>query len=272
MGGAIVQRDIGGGRGWLEDEAAKSQARIDHALGHQQQITEAGRSWDQQNEHYQRYLRFLNGGPWAPIALDPNTPSVHQKGRAKDTNERVTALLNDHGWFHTVYRNGVLVEPWHYEYFPERDNHRHEPVVLVRDADGVYRYHVQEDDMNDDQDRRLKAVEADVKRLAKSNARIELGLANAAGTNFYKHDDLPKGHNLWIYVTPSGDFVRIRDVATARLYKERNGGRLATPLSGDAIRSLVADLTAAGGRDLSAVPNTTDAAPTVTVPEGEELA
>lgn len=45
MGGTLTKVDIGHGRGWLEAEAAKSQARIDRALGHPQQITEAGRSW-----------------------------------------------------------------------------------------------------------------------------------------------------------------------------------------------------------------------------------
>ncbi|MEW2011481.1 hypothetical protein AB0300_18635 [Microbacterium sp. NPDC078814] len=127
MGGTLTKVDIGHGRGWLEVEAAKSQARIDRALGHPQQITEAGRSWEQQNEHWQHYLRF-----GAPIALHPDTPSVHQMGRAKDTDERDVALMNDHGWFQTVYRwvNGrrTLVEPWHFEYDPARDNHRNDPA------------------------------------------------------------------------------------------------------------------------------------------------
>lgn len=119
--------DLGYGRGWMNDPAAASQRRMDRALGHPQQITEAGRTWDQQNAHYQNYLR--NG---YPIALSPDAPSLHQMGNAKDTDERPVALHNDHGWYHTVYRwvNGVwtLVEPWHFEYFPERDNHRNEPA------------------------------------------------------------------------------------------------------------------------------------------------
>ncbi|WP_336642045.1 hypothetical protein [Microbacterium sp. USHLN272] len=137
MGGAITKVDIGHGRGWLEEQAAKSQARIDRALGHPQQITEAGRSWEQQNAHW---LTFQKYGK--PIALHPDTPSVHQKGRAKDTDERDVALMNDHGWFQTVYRvvNGkrTLVEPWHFEYDPARDNHRHEVVELVND-NGTWR-------------------------------------------------------------------------------------------------------------------------------------
>ncbi|KAB1867346.1 hypothetical protein [Microbacterium algeriense] len=137
MGGTLTKVDIGHGRGWLEAEAAKSQARIDRALGHPQQITEGGRSWEQQDEHWQHYLRY-----GSPIALHPDTPSVHQRGRAKDTDERNVALMNDHGWFQTVYRwvNGrrTLVEPWHFEYDPERDNHRHEVIELVND-NGTWR-------------------------------------------------------------------------------------------------------------------------------------
>ncbi len=138
----MIRVDLGHGRGWLEEQAAKSQARIDRALGHPQQITEAGRDWETQNGHYQRYLTHLRGGDWAPIALSPDAPSVHQKGRAKDTDERDVGRLNDHGWFQTVYRvvNGrrTLVEPWHFEYFLERDNHRHEVVELVNDG-GTWR-------------------------------------------------------------------------------------------------------------------------------------
>jgi hypothetical protein len=126
VGGTLIKTDLGHGRGWLEAEAAKSQARIDRALGYPQQITEAGRSWEQQNAHW---LTFQKYGK--PIALHPDTPSVHQKGRAKDTDERNVALMNEHGWFQTVYRtvNGrrTLVEPWHFEYFPERDKHRNDP-------------------------------------------------------------------------------------------------------------------------------------------------
>ncbi|UDL15932.1 endolysin [Microbacterium phage Pumpernickel] len=113
--------DLGGGRGWLNDGPAQSIFRIDKALGHRMQITEAGRTWAQQNEHYQRYLKY-----GSPIALNPNTPSIHQKGAAIDTNEGQNhiSLLASHGWKRTVYRNGKLVEPWHFEYFPNEDRYR----------------------------------------------------------------------------------------------------------------------------------------------------
>lgn len=115
------------GRGWLRDNAAVSIARIDREIGHAMQITEAGRTWDQQNAHYQRYLRYLNGGPWAPIALRPGT-SLHESGLAVDTDEgrRILDVMTRHGWRRTVYRDGVLVEPWHFEYQEWLDNHRHD--------------------------------------------------------------------------------------------------------------------------------------------------
>lgn len=116
--------DLGAGRGWLNTPAAASIRRIDRQIGHAMQITEAGRDWAQQNKHYQHYLRY-----GSPIALNPDTPSIHQKGAAIDTDEgqQFNARMEENGWKRTVYRyvNGkwTLVEPWHYEYFPENDRH-----------------------------------------------------------------------------------------------------------------------------------------------------
>lgn len=135
--------DIGHGRGRLAPAAARSLARVDAAMrdafGRVLDVNEAWRSPEQADENYRAYLAYLNyqnGGafaPWAPIAL-PADKSVHCKGFALDSddgyNTRVVRILNDHGWFHTVYRwvNGVwtLVEQWHFEYQWWRDNHRHE--------------------------------------------------------------------------------------------------------------------------------------------------
>lgn len=121
--------DLGFGRGWLDRPAAQSIFRIDRQLGHPMQITEAGRTWLEQDVHYQHYLRY-----GSPIALNPNTPSLHQKGNAADSNEaqRIIGIMEDHGWRRTVYRwvNGkwTLVEPWHFEYFEHLDNHRNDPA------------------------------------------------------------------------------------------------------------------------------------------------
>lgn len=112
--------DLGGGRGWLNDAPAQSLFRIDKALGHRMQITEAGRTRAQQQAHWDRYQRY-----GYPIAARPGT-SLHEKGSAIDTNEgqNHVAMLQSHGWRRTVYRNGKLVEPWHFEYFPNEDRYR----------------------------------------------------------------------------------------------------------------------------------------------------
>lgn len=121
--------DLGGGRGWLDRPHADSIFRIDRQIGHRLQITEAGRTWDEQNAHFQTFLRV-----GYPIALSPDTPSVHQQGGAIDSNEaqRILQIMDDHGWRRTVYRwvNGrwTLVEEWHFERFENLDNHRNEPA------------------------------------------------------------------------------------------------------------------------------------------------
>lgn len=109
------------GRGWLDTDAAASIYRIDTEIGHPLQITEAGRTWSQQDRHYQRYLKH-----GSPIALSPDAPSVHQEGEAIDSNEaqRLLDVMHRHGWRRTVYRNSKLVEPWHFEYFIKFDQYR----------------------------------------------------------------------------------------------------------------------------------------------------
>lgn len=121
--------DLGHGRGWLSDGPGASLLRIDHRIGHPLQITEAGRTYEQQKAHWDRYQRYLNGGPWAPIALRPGT-SLHESGRAIDSDEaqKFVGLMQEYGWRRTVYRGGKLVEPWHFDYFPAEDRHRNEGI------------------------------------------------------------------------------------------------------------------------------------------------
>lgn len=123
---------LSNGRGWLDADAAASLHRIDAALGHPMQVTEAGRTWARQNQHYQAYLNGTGA-----LALHPDTPSVHQLGNAIDTDEGQSHLdlLEDHGWIRTVFRNGRLIEPWHYEYSRDRDNHYDETDDMFTDED-----------------------------------------------------------------------------------------------------------------------------------------
>ncbi len=160
--------DLGYGRGWLDRKPAASIFRIDQRIGHPIQITEAGRTWERQNEWHQKYLR-----DGYPIALSPNTPSVHQEGGAVDSDEaqRILAIMHDNGWRRTVYRwiNGVwtLVEEWHFEYFEHLDNHRHEGTPAGGNAQPL------EDVMNADQEKKLDRVVSRVdwlmERVAGSN-------------------------------------------------------------------------------------------------------
>tara|TARA_Y100001973_G_C5201494_1_gene338068 strand:+ start:823 stop:1656 length:834 start_codon:yes stop_codon:yes gene_type:complete len=245
--------DLGYGRGWLDRKPANSIFRIDRQIGHPIQITEAGRTWGRQNEWYQKYLR-----DGYPIALSPNTPSVHQEGGAVDSDEaqRILAIMHDHGWRRTVYRwiDGVwtLVEEWHFEHFEHLDNHRYEGVPAG--AGG-------EDDMPT-----VKEIAQGVwhgitfrngrtpaQELVRMAYRVDRLYMQQPGARFFKHGDMPDDSPLWIYFYPNGDLARIRDLATAQLYKELNGGRQAEEVSGAALREAVEKTVLAGGRDLTAV-------------------
>lgn len=126
--------------------------RIDKQLGRLLDINSAWRDPIEQQRLYDAYRRYVNGtGPWAPIALTPEQ-SVHCDGEAIDTddnNAAMTRILNDNGWFHTVFRGGVLVEPWHYEYDFKRDKY------FTGSPAGE-----EEEDMTPEQDARLERIEA----------------------------------------------------------------------------------------------------------------
>lgn len=153
--------DLGHGRGWASRDAAASIRRIDAVLGHPLQITESGRSAEQADANYRAYQAYLAGaGPWAPLAYDSKN-SVHCWGNAIDTNEgqQHLELLKEHGWIRTVYRGGVLIEPWHFEYSTARDAHYTETTT-----EG-------EDDMFTDDDRaKLDAAYAALCRDGKERA------------------------------------------------------------------------------------------------------
>lgn len=144
--------DIGGGRGRLASAAAASLARVDQAMrsafGRAADINEAWRSPADADENYRKYIAYLNGGPWAAIAL-PGDKSVHCFGFAVDTDDTSDAQMriwNDRGWYWTVYRNGKLAERWHLEYFPHLDNHRNDPIPASA-SNGAAATQSEEDDM-----------------------------------------------------------------------------------------------------------------------------
>jgi peptidoglycan hydrolase-like protein with peptidoglycan-binding domain len=114
---------LSNGRGWLQDDAAASIARMDKAFGRAIPTNSTGRTYAQQAEAYRKYL---NGGP---LALKPGT-SIHEKGRAVDFANSAYSWLGSYsgvGWRNTR-ANGfgwvrtVPSELWHYEYNLYKDN------------------------------------------------------------------------------------------------------------------------------------------------------
>lgn len=109
--------DLGHGRGWLNADAAASLWRVDAQIGHPLQITDAGRTSEEQ-----RHLVWLYENGLGSYAA-PDGESPHQFGNAIDTNERLVEVLHDHGW-----RRPLAFEPWHFVYWPNLDNYRNAPA------------------------------------------------------------------------------------------------------------------------------------------------
>jgi len=105
--------DLSGGRGWLQDDAAKNIMNyVDpvavRELGRVLQITSAGRTYAEQAALYAAYL---NGS--GNLAAPPGT-SVHESGLAIDTND--ATWLRSHPEFGWVNTGLGFSEPWHFEY------------------------------------------------------------------------------------------------------------------------------------------------------------
>jgi hypothetical protein len=116
------------GRGQLRPAPAASIWRIDVALGHPVDINRAYASLSQQYIYYRAYQNYLNGGPWAPLALHPDL-SWHCKGMAVDTDESprtvpsTAQIWADNGW-----RFEVQSEPWHGQYYTSLDRNYGKPA------------------------------------------------------------------------------------------------------------------------------------------------
>lgn len=224
MGGTRYPRSkvsLGHGRGWLTKESAASIFRIDRQIGHPLQITEAGRDWAEQNKHYQHYLKY-----GYPIALNPNTPSVHQKGDAADSNEaqRILAIMTDHGWIRTVYRwvNGkwTLVESWHFEHFIERDNRRNDPAPS---GEGETPNPIEEEEEEDDMPRNTGIIynapagkpasqQRQVLKLHNTGSGFEFNVSTSLG-NVFPAADL----NRYAKTYDTTDFLLVSEDAAAAI-------------------------------------------------------
>lgn len=108
--------DLGHGRGWLADDAAKSVFHIDAALGRPLQITSAGRTKAENDALIARW----NSGNRAGLTYQPSPTSPHLSGLALDTNDHAWMLAHGapYGWIHDI--PGDLV---HFVYHANKDTH-----------------------------------------------------------------------------------------------------------------------------------------------------
>jgi len=168
---------LNGNRGRATPQCVWSIHRIDAQLGRYLDINSAWRDPQEQERFYSAYRNYVNGnGPWAPIALPPEQ-SVHCKGEAIDTddnNSAMTRILNNNGWFHTVYRNGVLVEPWHYEYDYKRDK------FFGGQPSGSGSTPIEEEDMTPDESARLKNIESILAKLQNAILDPTIGISKSS--------------------------------------------------------------------------------------------
>lgn len=96
----------------LEQSAAASFVRVESVAG-RIDVNSSYRDWDEQ---YQLWLAYKNGS--GVLALHPDK-SMHCKGLAIDTSSvSVMRAVEAYGW-----RSTVPTEDWHFDYFPNLDQH-----------------------------------------------------------------------------------------------------------------------------------------------------
>lgn len=234
-------------------------------------INSAGRLYAEQKGFWdarQAYIRYLSGGPWAPYAAPADNPDAEASFRlphcrfiALDVDAVYQWQMRMAGFlFPLDGTGGKAKEPWHGEAVT---NIYAYPIIRSIPANAG-----EQEPFTMGQYEDLKASDtriiANQNKILKSLARVELQNSKLLGRGtgrFFKHAEMPKGSNLWMFVTEDGDFVRIRDQKTALLYRELNGNVDSQPLSGEAMRLLRDDLIRGGGQDLGAVAGSTTTKP-----------
>ena len=118
------------GRGWLDQPAAASLARMDTARGDWLRTTSTGRTRAEQADAYRKYQA---GGSYA---AKPGY-SPHEPGLAADFHVSAWTWLlthgEEHGWFLTISS-----EPWHRVYRAAKDQHRNDPAPTGEEEDDMY--------------------------------------------------------------------------------------------------------------------------------------
>lgn len=109
----------------LEALAAESWARMEAARGRPLDVNRSTVSRASQFTYYYAYQRYLNGGPWAPLALHPdNSWHCEPRARAVDTDDDAWIRGRpEYGW-----RFVVKSEKWHAQYYPEHDKFKGQPA------------------------------------------------------------------------------------------------------------------------------------------------
>lgn len=161
------------GRGTLPADAAASLHRLDAHLGRAVQVTEAGRTVERQLFLWEQYRAGVPGFNRALHPSDPLANHVLLAGRrgAVDSDEQTGVPWAEHGWILTAGD-----EPWHREYFPDRDQHKDEDdmfteedrAMLTAIRDQVGGSHARKTSLRQDLDRvskRVRRIEAAVNWL-----------------------------------------------------------------------------------------------------------
>lgn len=109
----------------LDRPAAESWVRMERAKGSQLDVNRSTVSRVEQFKFYNAYRAYLNGGPWAPLALHPDE-SWHCEPRARAVDTDDDKWIRDHpehGW-----RFVVRSEKWHAQYYPHWDYYLNTPL------------------------------------------------------------------------------------------------------------------------------------------------
>lgn len=116
-----AQRAIGTGH-WLSPPAAAAYLRM-RAAGCPRAITDAGRTYREQEILYRMYLR----GQLRATAARPGT-SKHESGRALDLPEPARSWVRSNGAAFGWIKDTVRREPWHFEYIAAMDRRTSAPA------------------------------------------------------------------------------------------------------------------------------------------------
>ena len=162
MGGLVIETVRPGVQ--FTSAAAASFRRLGARLGRRVGVNSTYRDWNVQMSMYLAWEAWVAGRgprPWHARAIHPDR-SLHTRGLGWDSNEWTTPgfieIAEEHGWIRTAVWDPT--ERHHFEYQVWRDQHRNQPAG---NGGGTTITPVpKEDEMNAEQDERLRQVERDM--------------------------------------------------------------------------------------------------------------